>query len=64
MARDDAVGEELGVGAARLGQDDRELVAAEAARDVGRADDREDAPADLGQHRVAGEVADAVVDRA
>ena len=57
IARDDPTGEELGVGAGRLGEDHRELVAAEAARDVGGADEREDAPADLGEHRVAGEMA-------
>ena len=58
----DAVGEELGVLAARLGQDHRELVAADPAGDVGRADDAADAVGDLGEHGVAAEVADAVVD--
>ena len=53
----------VGVGERRLGQDDRELVAADAAGDVGRAHDVADALGRLGQHGVAGEVADAVVDR-
>ena len=45
------------------GQDHRELVAADAAGDVGVAHDLADALGDLGEHGVAGEVADAVVDR-
>ena len=53
----------LGVGERRLREDHRELVAADAAGDVGVADDLADALGDLGQHRVAGEVADPVVDR-
>ena len=52
----------LGVGKRRLRQDHRELVAADAAGDVGVADDVADALGDLGEHGVAGEVADAVVD--
>ena len=53
----------VGVLERRLGQDHRELVAADAAGDVGRADDVADAVGRLGQDAVAGEVADAVVDR-
>ena len=58
----DAVGEELGVVAARLGQDHGELVAADPAGDVGRADDAAHPLGDLGEHAVAGEVPDPVVD--
>ena len=47
----------------RLGHDHRELVAADAAGDVRRPDDVEDPVGGLGQHRVAGEMADPVVDR-
>ena len=47
----------------RLRQDDGELVAADPARDVGRADDRAHAVGRLGEDGVAGEVADPVVDR-
>ena len=58
----DPVGEQLGVVAARLRQDHRELVAADAAGDVGRAHDAAHAVGDLGEHGVAAEVADPVVD--
>ena len=51
------------VSGGRLRQQDRELVPADAAGDVGRADDVLDALGGLGQHCVAGEVADPVVDR-
>ena len=45
----------------RLGQDHRELVAADAARDVGGADHLAHALGRLGEHGVAGEMADLVV---
>src|SRR6266536_6215186 len=53
----------VGVRECRLREDDRELVAADPALDVGRADDLADALGGLGEHAVAGEVPDAVVDR-
>jgi hypothetical protein len=46
-----------------VSEDDPELVAADAAGDVRRAHDRADPLRDLRQHRVAGEMADAVVYR-
>ena len=55
--------EALGVGHGRLREDDGELVAADAAGDVGRADDVAEPLGRLGEHGVAGEVADPVVDR-
>ena len=53
----------FGVREGGLGEDDRELVAADAAGDVGAADDRADALGELRQDGVAGQVADALVDR-
>ena len=53
----------VGVRERRLREDDRELVAADAAGDVRRADDVADPLRRLGEDAVAGEVADAVVDR-
>ena len=53
----------LGVRERGLGEDDRELVAADAAGDVGAADDRAHALGELREHGVAGQVADPLVDR-
>jgi hypothetical protein len=53
----------LGVREPGLGEDDGELVAADAAGDVGTSDDRLEALGDSGEDRVPREVADAVVDR-
>src|SRR5581483_12249068 len=55
--------EALGVLERRLGEDDRELVAADAAGDVGAADDRAQALRDLAEDGVAAQVADLLVDR-
>ena len=52
----------LGVDGRRLRQDDRELVAPDAAADVDGSDLVAHALGDLCQHGVAGEVADRVVD--
>ena len=53
----------LGVVERRLGEDDRELVAAHPAGDVRGADDVADAVGHLGENGIAREVADLVVDR-
>src|SRR5256885_3886148 len=54
--------EVVGVAPGRLGQDHRELVAADAAADVGRADAAAHARRHLGEDGVAGEAADAAVE--
>src|SRR5439155_13445836 len=53
----------VAVGQIRLREDDRELVTADPARDVGRANDLAHPLGGLGEDAVAGEVADLVVDR-
>ena len=53
----------VGLAEPGLGEDHRELVAADAARNVGAADDAEHPLGRLGEHAVAGEVADPLVDR-
>src|SRR5262249_52824895 len=45
-----------------LGENDRELVASHAARDIRRADDIANALGDLSQHGVSGQVTETVVD--
>ena len=59
----DAAVELVGVGEPTTREDDRELVAAHPAGDVGRADDVADPLGRLREHGVAGEVPDPVVDR-
>src|SRR5439155_11683696 len=59
----EALEEAFGVDGGRLRQHDRELVAANTARDVRRADDVANPLGGLGEHPVTREVAYAVVDR-
>src|SRR6185312_982439 len=54
--------EEIRVLEGRLGEDDRELVAAHAAGDVGAANDEAQPLGDLGEHGVPSEVTDLLVD--